>query len=209
MKTCNKCHKTKPLEDFHNNKTTKDGRAYWCKECTNKDYKDYYHNRGGKEANGRISMYKNKNCAHYLGVVVAERLVKHLFNDVVMMPFGFPGYDMICNKGKKINVKASTANVRQNKNSITKRWKFNINYNKNCDFYLLMAFDDTINLTPLSAWLMPGEEINENSGISISAKKINDWDCWKMDLDNAQACCDLMKEKRKKKQHGLTGRNLR
>ena len=198
MKTCNKCHKTKPLDKFHKSKTGKYGRRSWCKDCANKHDKDYYHNGGGKEKRGRISMYKNKNCAHYLGIVVAERLIKHLFNDVVMMPFGHPGYDMICNRGKKINVKASTINARQNKNSIMKSWKFNINYNKKCDFYLLMAFDDVINLTPLFAWMVPGNEVSNKSGLRISLSNIHRWDDWKIDLDNAQACCDLMKEKNKK-----------
>lgn len=34
-KTCTNCGQTKPLEDFHRNKNTKDGRAYSCKPCMN------------------------------------------------------------------------------------------------------------------------------------------------------------------------------
>lgn len=199
MKTCTKCHKRKSIDEFHKNKSMNDGRASWCKQCSKEYDMDYYHNGGGKEKRGRISMYKNKNCAHYLGIVVAERLIKHLFNDVVMMPFGHPGYDMICNRGKKINVKASTINARQNKNSIMNTWKFNINYNKNCDFFLLMAFDNVIDCNPLNAWIIPGNEINNKSGLRISLRNIHRWNAWKMDLDNAQACCDLMKEKNKKR----------
>lgn len=33
MKTCCKCKKEKEIEDFHKDRTTKDGRSYKCKEC--------------------------------------------------------------------------------------------------------------------------------------------------------------------------------
>lgn len=33
MKTCSKCKRSKPLDDFHRNRTTKDGRTSRCKEC--------------------------------------------------------------------------------------------------------------------------------------------------------------------------------
>ena len=35
-KQCTKCKKTKPLNDFHSNRTAKDGHSYHCKECHNK-----------------------------------------------------------------------------------------------------------------------------------------------------------------------------
>ena len=207
-KTCSKCHVTKPLAEFNNDKNRKDGKYPQCKECTKekrKDYyenrggrehhKDWYENRGGREIHGKVSMYENKSCPKYIGVVVAERLIKHLFNDVEMMPHGFPGYDMICNKGKKVNVKASTICVRQNKNSTMNSWQFCIKYNKDCDFFLCMAFDNVIDLNPLMAWMIPADEVNDNSGLRISASDIHRWDKWKMDLNNAQACCDLMKGK--------------
>ena len=34
-KKCSKCHEVKPLVCFHNNNTTKDGKRYDCKSCTN------------------------------------------------------------------------------------------------------------------------------------------------------------------------------
>lgn len=33
MKTCTKCGVEKPLDDYHNNKRTRDGKGSWCKEC--------------------------------------------------------------------------------------------------------------------------------------------------------------------------------
>lgn len=42
MKKCNKCNKTKPLEDFPKNSTKKDGRGYSCKSCHNQYTKNHY-----------------------------------------------------------------------------------------------------------------------------------------------------------------------
>jgi hypothetical protein len=33
MKTCNKCKTNKSIEDFYNNRASKDGKTAWCKEC--------------------------------------------------------------------------------------------------------------------------------------------------------------------------------
>ena len=222
----------RPLDEFYNRKDKKDGKRNDCKDCNNKmnqkyyqehkeeileqkkDYhkenkeeinerkKDWYHNKGGRESRGSISMYKNKNCGQYIGIVVAERLVKHLFNDVEMMPPNFPGYDLVCNRGKRIDVKASTICVRENKNSVVNGWKFHIRYNKNCDFFLCIAFDNVIDCNPLIAWMIPGNEVNDNESITISSTTIHKWDKWKMDMSNAQACCDLMKKEVKQHDKG-------
>lgn len=40
MKTCCKCNETKSLEDFHNNKSKKDGKSVFCKECNWKHRKN-------------------------------------------------------------------------------------------------------------------------------------------------------------------------
>lgn len=34
MKKCTYCGVVKPLTDYHRNKGTRDGRAYYCAECT-------------------------------------------------------------------------------------------------------------------------------------------------------------------------------
>lgn len=210
MKECIKCHKLKPNDEFQDRKDSKDGKRAECKMCRKEYHKKYYqkhreevkekvrnhyHNDGGREKQGKKSMYEDKNCPQYLGIVVAERLVKHLFKDVEVMPYGFPDYDMICNKGKKINVKASTIRDAHNKNSTVNRWDFHTNYNKDCDFFLCMAFDNVIDCNPLIAWMIPGSEVNHYSKIIISSTTIHKWDKWKMDMSNAQACCDLMKGK--------------
>lgn len=37
-KRCNKCFETKSYDDFHSNKTMKDGKSYYCKQCKNEEY---------------------------------------------------------------------------------------------------------------------------------------------------------------------------
>ena len=194
-KTCTVCYTKKSLDEFYKDKSSKDGKRSICKECNKEKCKDYYYHGGGREKQGWKSMYKNKSSPQFIGIVVAERLIKHLFNDFEMMPPNFPGYDAVCNKGKKINIKASTAHMQQNKNSVTSTWLFAIRKNKVPDFYLLMAFDDTIDLNPLNVWLVRGSEINNQTGVRISSSTIHKWDKWKMDLNDARMCCDLMKEK--------------
>lgn len=206
MKKCSVCGILKPLDEFHKHKTTKDGKRSKCKECRNEDIKDRYHNRGDKEAmkdqyhnrNGRerrghISMYKNKLCASYLGVAVNECLIKHLYPDAVMTGYGFPGYDFECNRGKKVNAKGSTAHNRESKKSNTVFWVFGIRNNKLCDHFLCVAYDNVKSPTPLHIWMIPASEVNDNGSISISASTIHKWDEWKIDINEAQACCTEMK----------------
>ncbi|MHC4324872.1 MAG: hypothetical protein ACYSUX_11435, partial [Planctomycetota bacterium] len=45
QKRCRKCEQTKPLSDFHKDKSTKDGLARWCKECK----KQYRKKRAAKK----------------------------------------------------------------------------------------------------------------------------------------------------------------
>lgn len=41
-KTCTKCLEEKPLTEFHNNKRTKDGKAYYCKPCIGDSVKKHH-----------------------------------------------------------------------------------------------------------------------------------------------------------------------
>jgi len=41
MKTCTKCRITKPLDDFSSQKTTRDGKKSWCKDCCCQWGKEY------------------------------------------------------------------------------------------------------------------------------------------------------------------------
>lgn len=41
MKTCSRCHKSKPVDEFHNNKSSKDGKQSCCKVCNLSRVKDW------------------------------------------------------------------------------------------------------------------------------------------------------------------------
>jgi hypothetical protein len=48
MKECRRCHKMKPLEDFHRRSKSLDGRNSYCKECANEALREWRHNNPDK-----------------------------------------------------------------------------------------------------------------------------------------------------------------
>ena len=113
------------------------------------------------------SMKINKKCAQFLGVHVAERVLSHVFKDVERMPIHNPGFDFICNKGYKIDSKASCLN----KNDV---YTFVIKKNKTADYFLCIGFDNRENLNPQHIWLIKGDEmlwdnkmLNEHASLVI------------------------------------------
>ena len=86
-------------------------------------------------------MKLNKKCSQFLGCHVAERVLSHVFKDVQRMSNGNKGYDFICNKGFKIDVKSSC--IQKNNSYI-----FSIRYNNIADYFLCIAFDNRENLNP-------------------------------------------------------------
>lgn len=62
LKQCSKCNLHLPLEDFHKNKKYKDGREYWCKDCTSKRMKQQYEdNIDARRTASLLSYHKNKD----------------------------------------------------------------------------------------------------------------------------------------------------
>lgn len=136
-------------------------------------------------------MSENKDCAAYLGVYVAERVLCHVFKDVERMPNNNRGFDFICNKGKKIDVKSSSLHISMPPPS----WYFSIKHNKIADYFLCLAFDDRKNLNPLYMWLFPDHLVNNLSGVSIYPTTIEEWAEYAIPLDQVTTCCDIMKER--------------
>lgn len=159
------------------------------------EYQKKYHQEHKEEARqriGRKSMYENKSCSQYLGVVIAERLCRHLFKDVEVMPNNHSGYDIICNKGKRIDVKAACVTFTE-KNKKYSRWAFRIKKNTIADFFILVAFDNRTDLNPLHLWMIPGNELNQKENRTITHSTIHKWDKWKKDIEDAKLCCAEMK----------------
>ena len=135
--------------------------------------------------NGSVN---NKQCASYLGITIAERVLSKVFKNVERMPYKNPGYDFKCNNGYKIDVKGATKMKNQN------AWSFHIRHNQIADYFLCLAFDDRKNLNPLHIQLIPDEKVNHLKGLTISASRIDKWDEYALDINKVSACCNALKE---------------
>jgi len=207
---CRKCGVE--LDDENWSPAYQKGGNYICKTC-NKEYcRSYRENNREKEIerhrlyrennpeeakasstkhhrkNGVLPMSENKECASYMGVYVNERLLRHYFNDVEVMPYGNKGYDIVCNHGKKIDGKSCC--IRKNGNS----WTFIINHNTIADYFVLVAYGNRKDMNPLHIWLIPGHVLNHAGSVSISPSTIDKWDEYELDINEVVACCDTMKE---------------
>lgn len=84
MKLCRKCGETKPLDQFHNDKATKDGKGSACKVCKNNQNKAYQHGHGKNVANAckarYIKTHTKKRRAHEL----VNKAIKH--GDLIRQP---------------------------------------------------------------------------------------------------------------------------
>lgn len=139
---------------------------------------------------GVLPFSENRSCSSFLGVHVAEQVLFKIFKNVTKMPYGNPGYDFICNKGRKVDVKSSCTRPQYNR---APSWSFKINRNEIADYFLCIAFDNRTDLNPLHLWLIPGNTINRFSHISASEKTMSKWNEFLLPLDNVIACCDSMK----------------
>ncbi len=137
----------------------------------------YIRTRGAQPFN------ENKECAQYLGVHVTERVLSHVFKDVVVMPMHNPGYDFICNRGKMVDAKSSCLH----KNGA---WSFNIKHNTTANYFLCLAFNNREDLTPMHAWLLPSNKVSHLSSAVIYQSTIHKWDTYRLDLSKISACCD-------------------
>jgi len=70
MKLCKKCGETKPLENFHNDRASKDGKCNSCKSCKNAQNSAYQSGHGRNVANSckarYIATHTKKRQAHEL-----------------------------------------------------------------------------------------------------------------------------------------------
>lgn len=184
----------KNLSDYVNQKANQ--------RAISKGYKNFndYQNQRNHILGLCKSMYEDKNSALYLGVVVAERVLSKVFEEVKRMHHGNPGFDFICKNGYKIDVKSSCLHKTGNHTF----WKFNINKNKIADYFLLLAFDNREDLNPKRIWLIKGTEIinacllnnKESLDITNNKKGRRKYKKYRQTdkLRKTVACCDIMKE---------------
>ena len=136
---------------------------------------------------GALPMSENRGCAAFLGIHVAEMLMRNVFKDVEVMPHNNPGYDFKCNRDKLIDVKSSCINKDGG-------WKFTIRHNTIADFFVCVAFDNREDLNVLHVWMIPGEKLNHLMNASIRPSTVHKWDQYKLDIDKVSSCCNEMKD---------------
>ena len=140
-----------------------------------------------KSDNGYIG---NRYCASFLGVYIGEKVLSKIFKNVERMPWNNPGFDFICGKGYKIDVK--TGCIRKNTDNT---WGFRIERNKIADYFLILALNNRDDLTPMHLWLIPGYILNNKRGVTISEKVLNKWKDYELQIDKVIYCCNIMKVK--------------
>lgn len=201
-KRCPKCKQVKPLSEFGVYRTGKyraGNPRCQCRQCEREASNAWNRSHPGasvawRHRTGNMRpMDTAKDCPMYLGVYIAERALSKFFDNIERMPANNPGYDFVCGKGFKIDVKSSCLLNKENKNP---RWQFTIRHNTVADYFLCLGFDDRTSLEPMHVWLIPGRRINCMKGMSItnSPNVITKWEQYERPLDRLVACCDEMKQ---------------
>jgi len=196
MKQCIKCGELKDASKFHKSHSTCDGLQSWCRECKaehrQSHQKEYaFHARTRRHELGIHRPYnKNRNCPLFLGVGVAEQVLAKVYPNVVRMPMHNTGFDFICGRGYKVDVKSSCLHKHG-------FWGFNINKNAIADHFLCLAFNDRVNLTPQHVWLIPGKVVSHLVGLSIcpGARSLSKWQQYEQSIDCVVSCCNVLREK--------------
>lgn len=130
----------------------------------------------------------NKSSSVYLGSI-AEVILSNIYTNVQVMPNGNHGFDIICNRNFKIDIKSSATGDKGH-------WVFAINKNQIADYFLCIAFNNRDDLyNPAHLWMIPGHKINHLTAISIYKTTINKWNEYELSLDKLVACCDNAKER--------------
>lgn len=125
----------------------------------------------------------------YLGIRVAEHVLSMVFNNVQVMPPNNRGFDVICNREKRIDIKSSAIGDKYG------YWKFNIRKNQIADYFLCIAFNNRNELyNPAHLWLIPGNVINHLIGIDIHKSKLDKWHKYSLPLDKLVSCCNSIYE---------------
>lgn len=170
---CKSCMKTQNNEYKHNHK-----------KRLNDNRREYLHRIGSNQP-----MSKNRSCPMFLGIHVAERVLSNVFENVKRMPLHNKGFDFVCARGYRVDVKASCVHTRDK----WSHWQFKIRKNVIADYFLCIAFDNRYALTPLHLWLVPGLIINHLTSTSISKSTLAKWNEYKLDIEKVINCCEAIR----------------
>lgn len=168
-KICPGCNKELPQSAFHKHSARYDGLQAYCKTCI----QEQLHESGKKRPMGEAT-----DCSLYLGVHIAEELLANYFDNMQRMPPNNPGFDFICGKNFKIDVKSACLDGNNKR-----RWAYQIDKNQTADYFLCIAFTDRESLNPEHVWLIPGNVLNGKICVSISKNTLRRWEKYERPLD--------------------------
>lgn len=142
------------------NKGEVSANEYNNKTAKNRGYEDSnnYNREMSYERGDSSPMSENKDCPSYLGVHICEnkKFLSRIVNIIENMPYGNPGYDIVCIKDKKIDVKCGCLNDNN-------KWNFIINKNKITDYFLMISFNNRNDLNIEHIWLVKGNAVIEKT----------------------------------------------
>lgn len=185
---CCMCKQYLPISEFHRSTTVSTGLQTHCKSCGRNNLSSWRHKTG------RQTPYnKKRTCSMYLGVHIAERLLSLVFVGVTKMPMNNSGYDFVCGKGFKVDVKSSTLKKRSGLGN--NFWMFTIDRNRIPDYFAFIAFNDRVHLTPLHFWIVPEHIVNGKTGVSItnSQEVLLKWKQYEKPINKLIESCNLLK----------------
>jgi len=183
-KLCGKCGKYKSRSQFSRDVSKPDGLQSWCKNCKTKYELERSHRKGIKQPMG-----ENRDCACFLGIHVAESILSCIYENTKAMPYGNPGFDFICGRGYKVDVKSGCRRHREGRSD---QWIFHIGKNRIADYFLCIAFDSRESLTPEHIWLIPGDDVRNMVGITISVVTLSRWEKWEQPIYPVLKACDVI-----------------
>lgn len=134
----------------------------------------------------------NPDCPVFLGCVIAERVLSKVFKNVKTMPTGNKGFDFICGKGFKIDVKSSCF-MKHRPN----QWRFRIRQNKIADYFLCLAFDNRDDLIPQRIWLFPSANVSQMESVTISKNVLGRFAEHELEIGKIIVCCDAMRHRKR------------
>lgn len=131
-----------------------------------------------RERNQNIKHSNTPGCATYVGIHIAEQVLKKAF-DVMIKAHPMKHYDFICGKDFTVDSKCST----KRNNHGWDQWEFRINKNKIPKYFCLIALDNTPENVaddpkPIHVWLVPGDALidgkylNEKNTLCITPRTL-------------------------------------
>ena len=178
-------HSTKRMFSYHNEGVEIHIRCVYTPSTDHVCIATTFH----KRANWNGGAATNPTCTAYLGIMVGETVLAKVFSNVHRMPYDNEGYDFICGKGYKIDVKSACLGYKM------RHWRFNTKQNTIADHFLCLAFDNRDDLNPVHLWLIPSEVVSHLKGLSISKGTVDKWKQYELTdkLDRVIKCCNTMK----------------